>query len=204
MPDYYNFKINGVPPTNVYIEMLSSSKANGHIESVNYDGRFVRVESIRQSINRQPVVIALPRGLRDRPQDAMPQGYVIDFGSMTENITISGTCIDGDIGQIANYVWLCQVVRTGWFSTKADILNDSFKIAGGVRIGILDCGEGQTDYGFGADVTHFTTSTQWYQGVISAFNASRDGGQLKWDWQLTLTVGAWPISADYKTMYRTE
>lgn len=205
MTNYFNFVDVNSTPTKAYIEMLSTQSIGKHNnESVSYDGRYLRVESIKQTISRQPIVLSLPRGTRNNPLDAMPQGYVIDFGSMTENITISGICLDGDDGRIANYVWLTQLARTGWFSTKADVLNDSFKTAGGVRLGILECGEGQTDYGYSGDVRTFTESTQWFQGVISGFNASRDGGQLKWDWQLTLSVGAWPLDKNtFRTMYRT-
>lgn len=180
-------------PTTVYIEMLDTLDGN-------YDGRYLRVDSFRQNINRQPVVLSLPRGMElPSPEKAMPQGYSIDFGSMTETIMINGTSLDDDNPSIANYLWLCQLARVGWYSIRpADSNSDTLRIAGGIRLGLLDCGQGQTKY-------NGTTNSiqQWFQGVISSFNASRDGGQLKWDWQMTLTVSNWPISADgTAVMYR--
>lgn len=198
MPKYLNFGDTN-PITNVYVEMLYADTNNA---SLNFTGKYLRVDSIRQNMTRQPVVISLPRMRRSTPLDAMPQGYAIDFGSMNETITLNGTSLDGDNSRIANYVWMCQLARTGWFSTKADIANDSFKVAGGVRIGILDCGADQTDYGF--ETINTFDGTQWFQGVVTSFSASRNGGELKWDWQLTLTVASWPINATtFNTMYRT-
>ncbi len=178
-------------PTEVFLEILDA-------QGEQYDGRFLRVDSVSSNISRSAVVIPLPQARKNGasgPERHMPQAYALDFGLASEFVQVQGKCLDSDLDvRIATYSWLRQAALGGWADTRPASSGGSFQTVGGLRLQV-HVGEGQTralPLDPVDDVVLFSPSVQWYAGTCTAARFSRAGGGTSWDFALTLAVTSWP------------
>jgi hypothetical protein len=176
----------------VVLEVLNSDNA------VDAHHRFrLPVSGITKEITRNPVVFPLPvtRIDNDLSLNNRPVAWALDFGMMSENIILTGTLRDNisemNVGEITNenppvcnLSELSEIVRTHWANltpSLSDMVDNIFiRSKGGARL-VVDEGQGQAP------------TPQCYQGVITTFRATRQGGNLYWDYTFGLTVTVWPI-----------
>lgn len=181
----------------VYLEMMDGNNSS-------FVGRHLKVDTIRFDVSRQPIVITVPKGNGSSgPNYNSPQSYVLDYGMMTEMVSLDGICIDNEPDVyagpahpgVASLGYIQQVVRGGWFGIgPGHVSGGGIGIRGGVRAAIsMGTGQGRgiradssgTDDGF--------QDRQFYQGAVIAFRASRTAGVPQWTWSMQIQVGAWPM-----------
>lgn len=140
------------------------------------DQIYLKVDRIDHSIQRNPSIFGVPEVNRD--SGGQPAAFAIDFGTLTETITLSGVSSDGEVGQSnPSHHQIAEVVRTHWRFVEPDA-SGSLGIKGGAEL-IIEEGEGH--------------GTHRYRGVILQFRANREGGRLRWEYSLTLQVARWPV-----------
>lgn len=161
--------------TDVIMRVLNANES-GVPQLDNVDKVNLKVDHIEHSIQRSPSVLPIPEMNRD--SGGQPAAFTLDFGTVVENLTLSGVSVDGVVGQAnPSHHQISEIVRTHWRFVEPDS-SGSIGIKGGVELEI-DEGEGH--------------GVHRYRGVIVLFRSSRDGGQMRWTYSLTIQVAKWPI-----------
>lgn len=149
-------------------------------DSVVYEYRCF-VEDVIEQINRTPVVFSIPSVYRG-DAGGYPVAYAIDFGMMTETITLKGVCKDEETFPTAPTIQqLARIAREGWRYMTVSTSGGAIQVKGGVRF-VVNHGLNQGTYTF--------------QGAIQSFMARRSGGQLRWEWEMVMQVARWPLNND--------
>lgn len=141
----------------------------------------LRVDRITHSIGRNPVIITIPGIGAGSSGDGIPKIFALDFGTLTENIILSGILPDNDPESLnpttfPNHKELANAVRTWW---RYAAFADSFEPRNGI---FLDLDEGP---GHGV---------HRYRAIIQGLICERVGGETKWTFKLTLAITAFPES----------
>jgi len=151
---------------------LVANDGGGMIEQLE-----LKVDSVVHTITRNPVVFPLPAINKDAEgaEAGMPMVFALDFGLLSEQITLSGVLNDNES---PTHQDLANAARTWW--RELDV-GSSATIEGYNKLKFNEGGIGSWTYGV----------------VIQQLTCQREGGRLYWTFKLTCQVVAFPPLATW-------
>lgn len=159
----------------VKLEVLD--KGNGALSLPDGTSSFLlAVEETHIDLNRQPVVFSLPM-INAGSKGGAPVAYALDFGMLSEMITLKGVSADAPQDFYHSFTDLQTISRTSWRYVTISTSGGQVVVKGGVRL-TMDMGTGQ--------------GVKEYHCVVLGLTGDRLGGQLRWEWTWKFQVVEWP------------